>query len=130
MNFLMALLMPISYISTFPILCLAAQFSAQAYQNPTGQERQQHIPADCRLGTKAMVIKSVPVDSMDVIVFAIRGSKGTLDWITNVNQSPASPGGFLVGYFTDPPVLLITDSSPRTTMAIFAILAFSMSLAA
>jgi len=36
---------------------------------------------------------------MDVIVFAIRGSKGTLDWITNMNQTPASPGGFLASPF-------------------------------
>lgn len=66
------------------------------YHTPKGQERHEHIPPNVRLGTKAMVIKSVPVDAQDVIVFAIRGSARFMDWAVNMNQTPASPSGFLV----------------------------------
>lgn len=42
-----------------------------------------------------MIIKSAPVDQLDVLVFAIRGSKGIDDWRTNFANDPASPAGFL-----------------------------------
>ena len=48
------------------------------------------------MGTKAMVIKSVPVDDMNTIVFAIRGSQTFMDWAVNLNSAPVSPGEFLV----------------------------------
>ncbi|KAL5351143.1 hypothetical protein ACLOAV_002994 [Pseudogymnoascus australis] len=83
------------YTSTLPLLCIAAQYSDRVYHTPKGQERHEHIPPNVRLGTKAMVIKSVPVDAQDVIVFAIRGSARFMDWAVNMNQTPASPTGFL-----------------------------------
>ena len=43
-----------------------------------------------------MVIKSVPVDDMNTIVFAIRGSQTFMDWAVNLNSAPVSPGEFLV----------------------------------
>lgn len=43
-----------------------------------------------------MVIKSVPVDDMNTIVFAIRGSQTFMDWAVNLNSAPVSPGDFLV----------------------------------
>lgn len=49
------------------------------------------------MGTKAMVIKSVPMDAMNTIVFAIRGSQTFMDWAVNLNSAPAAPTGFLVG---------------------------------
>jgi hypothetical protein len=85
-----------SYIPTFQLLCLAAKYSEHVYNKPTGAEREAHIPADWRLGTKAMVIKSIPIDTMNVIVFAIRGSQTFLDWAVNLNSAPSSPQGFLV----------------------------------
>jgi hypothetical protein len=51
------------------------------------------------MGTKAMVIKSVPMDDMNTIVFAIRGSQTFMDWAVNLNSHPASPEGFLVSPF-------------------------------
>ena len=48
------------------------------------------------MGTKAMVIKSVPIDDMNCVVFAIRGSQTFMDWAVNVNSAPVSPEGFLV----------------------------------
>jgi len=42
-----------------------------------------------------MVLKSVPIDSMNVIVFAIRGSHSFQDWAINMNRSPTAPEGFL-----------------------------------
>lgn len=90
------MLTAISYTSTLPLLCIAAQYSDRVYHTPKGQERHEHIPPNVRLGTKAMVIKSVPVDAQDVIVFAIRGSARFMDWAVNMNQTPASPSGFLV----------------------------------
>ena len=85
------------YMSTFPLLCLAVQSSAAAYDAPTGLSRKQtiHIPPSRLSGTKAMIIKSAPVDQLDVLVFAIRGSKGIDDWRTNFANEPASPAGFL-----------------------------------
>lgn len=42
-----------------------------------------------------MVIKSLPVDDLDTIVFAIRGTQSFLDWAVNVHTAPTSPIGFL-----------------------------------
>ncbi|RKU41344.1 hypothetical protein DL546_004682 [Coniochaeta pulveracea] len=83
------------YVPTFPLLCLAAQFSERAYERPRGAERETHFDADWRNGTKAMVIKSVPMDYMNTIVFAIRGTATFMDWVVNLNTAPASPRGFL-----------------------------------
>ena len=81
---------------TFPLLCLAAQYSERVYTKPSGQEKEVHLDADWRSGTKAMVIKSVPMDDMNTIVFAIRGTQTFMDWAVNLNSAPASPEGFLV----------------------------------
>ncbi|OAX84895.1 hypothetical protein ACJ72_00717 [Emergomyces africanus] len=83
------------YIPTYPLLCLAARFSQRVYNKPTGAERETRVEADWRLGTKAMVIKSEPVDNMNVIVFAIRGTHSFRDWATNMNSDPVSPENFL-----------------------------------
>ncbi|KAF4637373.1 hypothetical protein G7Y89_g724 [Cudoniella acicularis] len=83
------------YMPTFPLLCLAAQYSERVYTKPAGQERETHVEADWRMGTKAMVIKSVPMDDMNTIVFAIRGTQTFMDWAVNLNSAPAEPTGFL-----------------------------------
>ncbi|KAI9702441.1 MAG: hypothetical protein M1836_000921 [Candelina mexicana] len=83
------------YMPTYPLLCLAAQFSQRVYTRPAGAERETHVNADWRHGTKAMVIKSVPVDDMNTVVFAIRGSQTFMDWAVNLNSAPASPSDFL-----------------------------------
>jgi hypothetical protein len=80
---------------TYPLLCLAAQFSQRVYTRPSGKERENHVEADYRTGTKAMVIKSVPLDDMNTVVIAIRGSQTFMDWAVNLNSAPASPAGFL-----------------------------------
>lgn len=85
----------IRYIPTYPLLCLAAQYSNRAYEQPNGAEKETHFNADWRNGTKAMVIKSVPMDYMNTIVFAIRGTATFMDWAVNLNMAPASPVGFL-----------------------------------
>jgi len=84
------------YIPTYPLLCLAAQYSERVYDRPTGDERDTHVDADWRTGTKAMAIKSVPMDYMNTIVFAIRGTATFMDWAVNLNMEPTSPHGFLV----------------------------------
>jgi hypothetical protein len=43
-----------------------------------------------------MVLKSAPMDDMNLIVFAIRGTQTFMDWVANFNSTPASPEGFLV----------------------------------
>ena len=43
-----------------------------------------------------MVIKSMPIDDMNCVVFAIRGSQTFMDWAVNLNSSPVSPRDFLV----------------------------------
>jgi hypothetical protein len=85
------------YMPTYPLLCLAATYSERVYTPPRSKskETETHIPSDWRTGTKAMVLKSVPVDDMNTVVFAIRGSEGFMDWAVNYNMAPASPAGFL-----------------------------------
>lgn len=77
------------------MLCLAAQYARHVYDKPSGAEKNTHIDADWRSGTKAMVIKSVPIDDMNTIVFAIRGTQSFRDWTVNIRTAPTSPDGFL-----------------------------------
>lgn len=83
-------------ISAYPVICLAAQYSTSVYSRPTGNERETHVAADWRMGTKAMVIKSIPIDDRNIVVFAIRGSQTFMDWAVNLNSAPSSPENFLV----------------------------------
>jgi hypothetical protein len=83
------------YMPSYPLICLAAQFSQKAYVRPTGQEKEAHVEADWRLGTKAMVLKSIPIDDMEAVVFAIRGSQTFMDWAVNLNSAPSAPTNFL-----------------------------------
>jgi hypothetical protein len=83
------------YIPTWPLLCLAAQYSLNAYRKPRGAEKDAYVDADWRIGTKAMVIKSVPIDDMNTVVFAIRGTQTFMDWAVNLNTATVSPSGFL-----------------------------------
>jgi hypothetical protein len=85
------------YMPTYPLLCLAATYSERVYTPPgsKSKETETHVPSDWRTGTKAMVLKSIPVDDMNTVVFAIRGSEGFMDWAVNYNTAPSSPEGFL-----------------------------------
>lgn len=84
------------YLPTYPLLCLAATYSERVYTPPSkSRETETHIPSDWRTGTKAMVLKSVPVDDMNTVVFAIRGTGSFMDWAVNYNSAPISPAGFL-----------------------------------
>ncbi|KAF2187459.1 alpha/beta-hydrolase [Zopfia rhizophila CBS 207.26] len=83
------------YMPTYPLLCLAAQYSERVYTKPRPHERESHVDANWRSGTKAMVLKSVPIDDMNTIVFAIRGSQTFMDWAVNFRPAPDSPKGFL-----------------------------------
>lgn len=86
------------YMPTYPLLCLAAQYSASAYHSPQSPtERKDFVSADGRLGTKAMVIKSVPCDDKKTIVFAIRGTSmlSIRDWGINLQTGLTSSQGFL-----------------------------------
>lgn len=90
----------VSHLHLFPLICLAAQYSKSVYRRPSGLERETHVEADRRMGTKAMVMKSVPVDNMNVIIFAIRGTHTFMDWAVNLQSAPTSPEHFLVGHDT------------------------------
>ena len=46
-----------------------------------------------------MVIKSMPIDDMNCVVFAIRGSQTFMDWAVNLNSSPVTPKDFLVNLY-------------------------------
>ncbi|KAJ5884413.1 hypothetical protein N7504_011985 [Penicillium tannophilum] len=83
------------YPATYPLLQLAAQYSRRVYEKPTGRERNSYVSSDWRHGTKAMVIKSLPVDNMNTIVFSIRGTQSFMDWAVNMQMEPVSPKGFL-----------------------------------
>jgi hypothetical protein len=83
------------HLPSYPLVCLAAQASERVYDKPTGKERETFVDADWRHSTKAMVIKSVPVDDMNAIVIAIRGSQTFMDWAVNLDSEPTSPQNFL-----------------------------------
>ncbi|MCJ1287030.1 hypothetical protein MMC26_006377 [Xylographa opegraphella] len=83
------------YIPSYPLICLAAQYSQRVYTKPSSKEREAHVNADWRMGTKAMVIKSIPIDDMNAVVFAIRGSQTFMDWAVNLRSAPSSPADFL-----------------------------------
>lgn len=88
------------YTPTFPILCLAARYSNTAYQPPktlSPSELTSFVAANARLGTKAMILKSVPIDSMNTIIFAIRGTSllSLRDWGVNWHTDPIPPTAFL-----------------------------------
>ena len=85
-----------SYLPSYPLVCLAAQYSERVYAKPTDKERETHVEASSRLGTKAMVIKSVPIDDRGTVVFAIRGTQTFMDWAVNLNSAPTPPMDFLV----------------------------------
>ena len=82
-------------MATYPLLCLAAQYSLRVYDTPTSSERADHIKASLLHRTKAMTLKSLPIDDMNTIVFSIRGSVSFIDWGMNFRLAPASPEGFL-----------------------------------
>lgn len=85
----------LSYPPTYPLLQLAAKYSRRVYDKPAGRERRSYVSSDWRQGTKAMVVKSLPIDDLNTIVFAIRGTQSFLDWAVNVHTAPTSPAGFL-----------------------------------
>ncbi|KAJ2903976.1 hypothetical protein MKZ38_009031 [Zalerion maritima] len=82
-------------VETWPLISLAATYAESVYESPRGPERSTHIDADWKMGTKAMVIKSVANTTFKAIVFAIRGTATFMDWVVNLNMAPTSPGGFL-----------------------------------
>ncbi|KAF2751532.1 alpha/beta-hydrolase [Sporormia fimetaria CBS 119925] len=91
------------YLPTWPLICLAATYSESVYSPhpvnpsvaPAPSVSETHTPSDWRTGTKAMVMKTLPIDSMNTIVFAIRGSATFMDWAVNYKSAPASPRDFL-----------------------------------
>ncbi|KAI9691630.1 MAG: hypothetical protein M1822_007701 [Bathelium mastoideum] len=91
------------YLPTYPLLCLAAQFSEKAYSRAlppsisTSEEvpTTHLIPADWRRNTKAMVLSAVAIDDANTLVLAIRGSHSFRDWAVNFRPAPQSPHGFL-----------------------------------
>lgn len=86
------------YMPTYPLLCLAATYSEKAYSRPSSKssiDAETHIEADWKTGTKAMVLKAIPVEELNTVVFAIRGSQNFMDWAVNYNSSPSSPKDFL-----------------------------------
>ncbi|KAM3416946.1 hypothetical protein BST61_g8533 [Cercospora zeina] len=85
------------YIPTWQIICMAAQASSDVYRRPRRGEREDFVEADWQRGTKAMVIKTRPLDDKNIIVLAIRGSKtwNPVDWAINFRTLPTEPTGFL-----------------------------------
>ena len=84
------------YVPTWQVICRAAHASAAAYTRPKGNENQEYIDADWVHGTKAMMMKSMPVDEKNLIVIAIRGSKwNVIDWWINFRPAPTQPIRFL-----------------------------------
>lgn len=99
------------YIPTWPLLCLAAEYSERVYERSRGKERDVYVDVGLRTGTKSMVIKSVPIAHMNTIVFAIRGTATFMDWTVNLNTEPASPAGFLVN--APPPATTPAQPNPN-----------------
>ncbi|KAF4344391.1 lipase class 3 [Fusarium beomiforme] len=83
------------HMPTWPLLCLAAQYSQRVYEKPRGTERDAHVSSDFLAGPRQTCIKSVSMDDMNTIVFAIRGTASFMDWAVNLNSAPMSPLNFL-----------------------------------
>ncbi|RKL16460.1 hypothetical protein BFJ68_g5072 [Fusarium oxysporum] len=62
---------------------------------PRGTERDAHVSSDWLAGPRQTCIKSVSMDDMNTIVFAIRGTASFMDWAVNLNSAPISPLNFL-----------------------------------
>lgn len=90
------------YLPSYPLICLAAQYSSHAYNKPSGKEGEAFVAADAKLGTKAMVIKSIPIDDVKCVVFALRGTQTFMDWAVNLKSEPTSPQNFLVSNHVEP----------------------------
>lgn len=85
-----------AYFETWRLICRAARESARVYQRPQRDQREYFIAADWRHRTKAMVLKSTPLDDQNLIVFSIRGSQiNFVDWNVNLQPAPTAPEGFL-----------------------------------
>lgn len=83
------------YIATWPLISLAARYSLDIYRRQRGAESGLFVEADWHVGTKAMVIGSVPVDDKNAVVLAIRGTQTFMDWAVNLDTATVSPSGFL-----------------------------------
>ncbi|KAF4998772.1 hypothetical protein FGRMN_2913 [Fusarium graminum] len=83
------------HVPTWPLLCLAAQYSQRVYEKPQGSERDAYIPSDWLVGPRQTCIKSVSKDDSNTIVFAIRGTASFMDWAVNLKSVPVSPVHFL-----------------------------------
>ncbi|KAG8676227.1 hypothetical protein FPOAC1_002228 [Fusarium poae] len=83
------------HMPTWPLLCLAAQYSQRVYEKPSGSERDAHVSSDWLAGPRQTCIKSVSVDNRGTIVFAIRGTASFMDWAVNLKSVPISPVKFL-----------------------------------
>ncbi|WPH00130.1 Hypothetical protein R9X50_00295300 [Acrodontium crateriforme] len=85
-----------AYVSTWTLVCRAAQSSMDVYQRPRRDQREFYTDADPKLGTKATIIKSQPIDDRQFIIVAIRGSQyNFVDWAVNFRPAPTQPTGFL-----------------------------------
>ena len=86
----------IVYMPTWRLLCMAARASVDVYKRPRGAEREHYVDASWKQGTKAMVLKSTPIDDQNLIVLAVRGSqKNWMDWAVNFRPAPKAPVGLL-----------------------------------
>lgn len=85
-----------AYVDTWTLVCRAAQASMDVYQRPRRDQREFYTDADPKLGTKATIIKSQPIDDRQLIIVAIRGSQyNFVDWAVNFRPAPTQPTGFL-----------------------------------
>lgn len=85
-----------AFFETWRLICRAARASSQVYERPKGDQREHFVAADRRHRTKAMVLKSTPLDDQNLIIFSIRGSQiNYTDWDINLHPAPAAPEGFL-----------------------------------
>lgn len=84
------------FLETWRLVCSAARYSAEVYGRPKSDQREHFFAADRRHRTKAMVLKSTPLDDQNLIIFSIRGSQiNYTDWDVNLHPAPAAPEGFL-----------------------------------
>ncbi|TKA34125.1 hypothetical protein B0A50_00105 [Salinomyces thailandicus] len=84
------------FLPTWTLVCRAAQASIDVYKRPTADERSYYTAADPKQGTKAMVVRSQPIDGRKLVTIAVRGSKWNLvDWTVNFAINPTEPFGFL-----------------------------------
>lgn len=84
-------------LSTWSMVCRAAQASLDCYDSESLTRRGTYTPADSSKDIKAMIIDDQLIDDSRLVIISIRGTEfqSLSDWAVNKAANPEKPVGFL-----------------------------------